>query len=282
MIVIHLNFKTKEDDKKKKKATKKKEGEAGPQESDGESNTINFFPNLEKVESFFNNALKMIVDSTNKVSNLEDDLMPFLKKDKLPNFAITEEFPWVIEAKERIQKMFDDNKVGPLQLLDTYKQFEYILNVDRKQLVKDLFGETKAPLKEIKQKIQEYENAYNQIQNLSNDVVDFPLFRVMAGKMKEQLSHQAAKIKEKLLENVYNYCKKTVDKIFNGYDNMNKTIMTEPTNERELVATRDFIKDTPNKVEQLSQELNEVYRHYCMLDDFSYKYADSDIETFWI
>jgi len=63
---------------------------------------------------------------------------------------------------------------------------------------------------------------------------------------------------------------------------MNKVIMTEPTNERELVATREFIKDTPNKVEQLSQELNEVYRHYCLLDDFSYKYADADIETFWI
>lgn len=30
---------------------------------------------------------------------------------------------------------------------------------------------------------------------------------------------------------------------------MNKVIMTEPTNERELVATREFIKDTPNKVE---------------------------------
>lgn len=113
-------------------------------------------------------------------------------------------------------------------------------------------------------------------------MVDYPLFRVMAGKMKEQLSHQAAKIKEKLLENVYGYCKKTVDKIFNSYENMNKTIMTEPANERELVATRDFIKDTPNKVEQLSQELNEVYKHYCMLDDFSYKYADGDIETFWI
>ena len=91
-----------------------------------------------------------------------------------------------------------------------------------------------------------------EIQNLSNDIVDYPLFRVVAGKMKEQLSNQAAKIKEKLLENVYNYCKKTVEKIFQTYELMNKTIMTEPTNERELVATRDFIKDTPNKVEALS------------------------------
>jgi hypothetical protein len=28
--------------------------------------------------------------------------------------------------------------------------------------------------------------------------------------------------------------------------------------------------------------LNEVYKHYCMLDDFSFKYADIDIETFWL
>jgi hypothetical protein len=31
---------------------------------------------------------------------------------------------------------------------------------------------------------------------------------------------------------------------------MNKQIMTEPTSERELVATREFIKDAPNKVEK--------------------------------
>jgi hypothetical protein len=31
---------------------------------------------------------------------------------------------------------------------------------------------------------------------------------------------------------------------------MNKQIMAEPTNERELVQTREFIKDAPNKVEQ--------------------------------
>jgi hypothetical protein len=62
---------------------------------------------------------------------------------------------------------------------------------------------------------------------------------------------------------------------------MNKAIMKEPTNERELVETRDFIKDTPNKVEHLSQELNDVYKHYCMLDDFSFKCDDFDIENFW-
>lgn len=57
--------------------------------------------------------------------------------------------------------------------------------------------------------------------------------------------------------------------------------MADPTNERELVATRDFIKDAPNKVEQLSMLLHEVYKHYLLLEDYSYKYEDKDIEAFW-
>jgi hypothetical protein len=34
----------------------------------------------------------MIITSTNKVHNLEDDLMPFLQKDKQPNFPLDGNF----------------------------------------------------------------------------------------------------------------------------------------------------------------------------------------------
>lgn len=63
---------------------------------------------------------------------------------------------------------------------------------------------------------------------------------------------------------------------------MNKQICTEPTNERELVMIRDYIKDTPNKVEKLSMQLHEVYKHYLLLEDYQYKYEDKDIEMFWV
>lgn len=38
-------------------------------------------------------------------------------------------------------------------MLEKYKKYEYILNVDRKQLIKELFGEAKAPLKVLREKI---------------------------------------------------------------------------------------------------------------------------------
>ena len=89
----------------------------------------------------------MIVASTNKVCNLEDDLMPFLQKEKQPNFPITEDFPWVVDALAKIQSMFQENIVGPNELLEKYKQYEYILNVDRKQLIKTCLDNRRRPLK---------------------------------------------------------------------------------------------------------------------------------------
>lgn len=129
MIVIHLNFKkpeSKQEDKKKKKPAKKggkdeKDAPAGAEESEDEQNRINFHPKLDKCQEFFRGALKMIVASTNKVSNLEDDLMPFLQKEKQPNFPITESFPWVVDSTKKIEEMFAENIVGPLELLEKYK-----------------------------------------------------------------------------------------------------------------------------------------------------------------
>lgn len=142
LLVVHLNFKMAEngkDDKKKKSKAAKKKDEAG-EDAEDEANKVNYHPKLEKCAAFLQSALKMIVASTNKVSNLEDDLMPFLNKEKHANFPITEDFPWIIQASQNIDQMFQENIVGPNELLAKYKQYEYVLNVDRKALVKELFG----------------------------------------------------------------------------------------------------------------------------------------------
>lgn len=46
-----------------------------------------------------------------------------------------------------------------------------------------------------------------------------------------------------------NYNKKSMEHINKTYEEMSEFIMKEPTNERELVATKEYIKDAPNKVE---------------------------------
>jgi hypothetical protein len=92
--------------------------------------------------------------------------------------------------------MINENIKGPIELMEKYKKYEYLLNVDKKQLIKALFAKgEKAPLERLRQEVTHYDKAYYEIMNLSNDIVDFPLFRIMTAEMKKGLGKTADKIK---------------------------------------------------------------------------------------
>jgi len=51
----------------------------------------------------------------------------------------------------------------------------------------------------------------------SEDEVDFRIYRVMAKKLKVQLGEQAKKVKQNILDAVYQYCNDTVNEVNKGY-----------------------------------------------------------------
>ena len=81
----------------------------------------------------------MITDSTNLVTDLESDLMKSLMGVSRPNFPIDQTFEWVVDAQNKITSMFEENIKEPLELLEKYKKYEYLLNVDRRELIESLF-----------------------------------------------------------------------------------------------------------------------------------------------
>lgn len=118
---------------------------------------------------------------------------------------------------------------------------------------------------------------------LSEDEVDFRIFRVMAKKLKDELGDAAMKHKDRILDATYNHCTETVATVFKTYNEMQETIVHDPINEKELIASKDFIAKAPQKVVELTEILDEIKRHYTMLEEFSYPYKkmEMDIESFW-
>lgn len=143
--------------------------------------------------------------------------MPFLQKKGYPNFEIDHTFPWIQEAIVSLNQLFTDNSPDPIVLLENFKKYEYIMNIDKKEMVDSLFkkGENKdekALLTEIKEQANHFENAYIEILTLAEDEVNFNIFRVITKKLKNDLAEQAQKCKERILEATYHYCKETVSK----------------------------------------------------------------------
>lgn len=181
--------------------------------------------------------------------------------------------------------MISENIDAPNALLDEYKKYEYIINVDKKKLVDDLFkgGEdgAKKSLEEIEEQVKHYEQAFYEIMTLSEDEVDFKIFRIMSKKMKSDLGEQATKIKDRILEATYQYCTETVAEVYKTYTEMEQSITHEPVDERELINTKDHIASAAEKVETLTELLKDVYLHYQMLERFSFMYKEVDIERYW-
>ena len=130
--------------------------------------------------------------TTNDFVCLEKDLVTFLNLEDQPSFELSQDFIWLQEARQQIQAIYKENQVAPTALLDQYKKYEYILNVKKTSLIKELFNrpiteenkEKKAPYEEIAAQLTKYHEAEYEILNISNDVVNFPIFQVKAGDLK--------------------------------------------------------------------------------------------------
>jgi hypothetical protein len=48
-----------------------------------------------------------------------------------------------------------------------------------------------------------------------------------------------------------------------------------------MVFTRDYINGSAAMVEKFTEILKEVYRHFMLLEEYSYMYKDIDIERYW-
>jgi hypothetical protein len=298
MLVIHLAYKKPAKDKKPKRKPiaedlteeeKQAEIERRAKEDEEFMYRLEYHPTPAQCHDFLQGALQQIIDSTNKVHDLESDLMKSLQSSSRPNFEITKEFPWVMDAKEKIAAMFEENIQEPLAILEKFKAYEYLLNVDRRDLVDKLFndkerkeetGDAKAPLEEIAAAIEKYHQAAEEIQNLTNNHIDTPMFRVVASKIKDQLSNQAFKIRDKLIEAVQKWCFDTVNHIDNTFRDMQKQIQTPPTNEKELVFIREFINISKDVTQvELGEQLKAANKHYEMLELYSFMYKTDDIEN---
>ena len=184
-------------------------------------------------------------------------------------------------------EIYNNNIIEPNKLLDQYKKYEDVINTDKKQLVSKLFNkeitetnkEKKASYQDLWDTLEKFHSAEYEILNLSNDMIDFPIFRVQAGDLKAKLAKTAGDLKNRILKGIEKWCENTVMDISKTYEDMKDRISKTPEDEAQLVDLRDFIKKSKEQtMDELAQLLIEVERHYELMDEYSYQYPDKAIE----
>jgi hypothetical protein len=63
---------------------------------------------------------------------------------------------------------------------------------------------------------------------ISEDYVNFKIYRVVTKKMKEELGDQALKIRDRILDSTYAYCNESVAEVNKIYMEMQEKISHDP------------------------------------------------------
>jgi hypothetical protein len=147
LITTNL-YRQKAKNDKKKRSKKKEDDAAAPADEEEDNNRVIFNPSLQACEDYMLSCVDQIIDANNEFLNLESELFRFLKMEAKPNFDIPKDeeemrkrnLTWILDAKQAISRMVKENMVGPMALLDEYKQYEFVLNVDTDELLDSLFN----------------------------------------------------------------------------------------------------------------------------------------------
>lgn len=274
LLILHLHVergaRTKKDAKdKEKEAQKDKEAE----EATAEKGTVDFKPSIEKAEKLLLGCIDWIKDSTNRIINLETDLVPFMNIPKTPVYELTEESEVILQAKQQINKMLNRYTEGPKALLEKYKKFEWIGKLKMSDFLGNLFDK-KPDIEKIKVELSRLRNARSELWVTSNDLVDYEIFQIECQEFKSVVMKKIDDTANSILKRMADFCEQEVASIDKEYQQICEKVMTLPKNEDELFELKRFTKNIKKRKEELLAKEQEIIQQTLILEDYLYSLDD--------
>lgn len=245
------------------------------------SRAICFKPALQEAESFILNGVGQIATSISGMDALESELVPFQDKPRRSSFLVGDESELIKTSKVGIQDQTAESIRQSDEVLNQYMKYQYILHTSRKAKILELFGSEGKSLEAIRQELQHYDQAHYEIMTLTANEVDCGIFRVSSKKLKQELGSAALAIKNKILEKTYEFCMTQLQNTYKSYSELETELIKNPRDELEFTKLRECAESAPSTVKANVQTLVEISKFFDMLDEFSFRYKELDIESFW-
>ncbi len=142
-------------------------------------------------------TLETISNSFNKI---ERDLIPLLNLESVPSYPLTKDDPVLMEPSSYIVEFIKEASIKPLEILNQFKYYSYLIEKPTNHVIKELFPSKGAvsitflDKDDIEGKLAEIYGAKKTIEKLSIDEVNCGLFQVRTKSAKETLVTRAIEI----------------------------------------------------------------------------------------
>ncbi|RHW74065.1 dynein heavy chain [Trypanosoma brucei equiperdum] len=234
-----------------------------------EDGRVVFFPTLEEVKLRVRGVFESCFEHADRIQGMGDQLFPLLQLPQVILQPLGPQEPVVCEARRLIDKALEDNVEAPMQLLQMYQTFEYILRLDPNDLVEEA-NERQLSLHDFDWTFERLTRDKERIVHRTHNHVKYEMFFIDCTGIKTTLITKATNVQDALVEALAQRLRGNCTSIINEYNMMSNRMAVEPRTPEELQELRDFLDAIPGRQEQINVVFDTVTSGFDLL--FKYRY----------
>lgn len=196
----------------------------------------------------------------------------------LKSVSMDEDF--VTSAKNRSRELLEQGLKGPLELVRSYEDFQWLLDLDEQRYVED-WKASEAELDSWQSELKYLAGLATAVREQSFDTVNYKLVSVDAKPLKELLGNKAVNLREDLLRALENTMMDRNLYVCRRYEEIASTISKEPETPEELDELRKFMQDSRSELASLNEEINISRREMELTGEVQRAFDEKTTSTFY-
>ncbi|NWJ00116.1 DYH3 protein, partial [Crypturellus undulatus] len=234
---------------------------------------IVFEPPLKECWDLISQCFREILQSAEELPKVERFLFPELNRDDLILSTVKPDESLFSELVNKLEKIFENNILGPQKYLNVYKKYRDLLNNDAEQDITNFLKEGHS-LEDFSEKIDNLTKLKREIASL-HVTVPLAMFCLDAVQLNEELCSRIQNLKDRLIEFQVIENRTLNNSICNEYNIIAERVSEVPSNSEDLVELTAYLKKSSEvTVYKLRRQISEAtYRLEFLMD-----YADLPLD----
>jgi len=246
----------------------------------GVSGEITYDPPLEEVEHVVMKVFTDIFAMTDDLTGVGDKLFPLLNLGEFYLRTISPHEPEIVEGRQLIHQVLEQNMVGPRALKDLYQDFNYIFARDIDSYIEQ-FAEKNPSLDDYSNEMQKLYDDIARIKTRSLNEVVFELVKVKCYDVKSTLITKANEIASALMKQLMSHLNEDQTVVGEQFQEIYEQIQVVPGTPEELQDLKSYIDSCGGKITQLTTKFNHVTDGITLMQKFGFLPNEDDSEMYW-
>ncbi|KAG5475488.1 hypothetical protein LSCM1_03608 [Leishmania martiniquensis] len=254
--------------------------DGGDEGRDAKECVIVLDPPVTEIERSVLGVMERCLEHSNEVAAMGDQLFPLLEMAPAYLHPLGADEAEVVAVRERVLAVLRSNRAAPLQLVQMYREFEYLATADVEEVIEATLRHV-AALDEMDLLLERLRRDRHRLAERTPNMVTFELYAVDCRDLKVALNARAVQLQQALLEAVSARLAEECADVLRAYEAIYAELAVEPTTPEELQTLRDALAQVSVREAAIQVIFQHVTEGNELLLRYGYLVPQDEFVHYW-